>query len=110
MVFILVELLQDDWEYFEINPHCAAEFAHVEGDLYELVVIVRPSRPFEKLRSVIFFKKKSTQELPIINSTYNGHDAYSTSDLLQKHPTKPGLWRIYGRADDQITLINGLKV
>jgi len=50
-----------------------------------------------------------TQELPIINSTFNGQDAYSTNDLLQKHPTKPGLWKIYGRADDQITLVNGLK-
>ena len=55
-------------------------------------------------------QKKPTQELPIINSTYNGEDAYATSDLLQKHPTKPGFWKIYGRADDQITLVNGLKV
>ncbi|KLO19193.1 acetyl-CoA synthetase-like protein [Schizopora paradoxa] len=87
------EVHHNDWEYFEINPHCAAEFAHVEGDLYELIII-----------------KKPTQELPVINSTYNGVDAYCTSDLLQKHPTKPGFWRIYGRADDQITLVNGLKI
>ncbi|SRR5258707_1105758 len=36
-------------------------------------------------------------------------DAYATSDLLVPHPTKPGLWKIYGRKDDQIMLSTGEK-
>ena len=36
-------------------------------------------------------------------------DAYATSDLLVPHPTKPDLWKIYGRKDDQIMLSTGEK-
>ena len=41
--FLFAEVHHSDWEYFEINPHCAAELAHVEGDLYELIIIVSSS-------------------------------------------------------------------
>lgn len=42
--------------------------------------------------------------------TLDGEDAYATHDLLVRHPTKDGYWKVLGRADDQITLSNGLKV
>lgn len=37
-------------------------------------------------------------------------DAYATTDLVVPHPTKRGLWKIIGRADEQIVLSNGEKV
>lgn len=46
----------------------------------------------------------------ILNTVIDGLDAYATSDLLAPHPTKPGYWRIYGRADDQIMHNTGEKV
>ena len=46
----------------------------------------------------------------MFNDKINGIDAYATSDLLESHPTKPGLWKVYGRVDDQIVLSNGEKV
>ena len=46
----------------------------------------------------------------VFNSTYDGRAAYATSDLLQQHPTKPHLFRVYGRADDQLMLSTGEKV
>ena len=44
------------------------------------------------------------------NTTINGEDAYDTFDLLAAHPTKPGYWKIVGRADDQIMHNTGEKV
>lgn len=46
----------------------------------------------------------------VINTKVGDRNAYATSDLLFPHPTKPGLWKIYGRADDQIMLSTGEKV
>lgn len=45
----------------------------------------------------------------VFNTQVDGKDAYATSDLLLPHPTKPGLWKIYGRKDDQIMLSTGEK-
>ena len=48
--------------------------------------------------------------LNVINTKIDGRGAYATNDLVESHPTKPGLWRIYGRKDEQIILSNGEKV
>ena len=55
---------------------------------------------------------KSSPDCPlnVVNTNVNGQDAYATNDLAEPHPTKPGLWRIYGRKDEQIILSNGEKV
>lgn len=45
----------------------------------------------------------------VFNVTYDGRPAYATSDLLQQHPEKPHLFRVYGRADDQLMLSTGEK-
>ena len=46
----------------------------------------------------------------VLNSEYNGRPAYATSDLLMRHPTRPGFWKLFGRKDDQIMLSTGEKV
>lgn len=46
----------------------------------------------------------------VINCNYNGRPGYNTNDILAPHPTKPGYWRVYGRADDQIMHSTGEKV
>ena len=55
---------------------------------------------------------KSPPDLPLpkTNTKVGDQDAYATSDLVVAHPTKPGLWKIIGRADEQIILSNGEKV
>ena len=45
----------------------------------------------------------------VFNSIIDGRPAYSTSDLLQQHPTKHYLFRVFGRADDQLMLSTGEK-
>lgn len=46
----------------------------------------------------------------VFNTTINGVPAYATGDLLTPHPTKPNLWKIFGRVDDQIMHSTGEKV
>ena len=46
----------------------------------------------------------------VMNTVVNGEGGYATSDLVTPHPTKPGLYCILGRADDQIMHNNGEKV
>ncbi|KAI0759162.1 hypothetical protein BC629DRAFT_1584384 [Irpex lacteus] len=38
----------------------------------------------------------------VMNTEIDGVGGFDTNDLFASHPTKPGLWRVYGRADDQI--------
>ncbi|KAJ6566967.1 hypothetical protein B0H19DRAFT_716138 [Mycena capillaripes] len=46
----------------------------------------------------------------LINSTIDGRPGCSVSDLLEQHPHKPDLHRVYGRKDDIIILSNGFKM
>ncbi|KAF7798293.1 hypothetical protein EIP86_009512 [Pleurotus ostreatoroseus] len=45
----------------------------------------------------------------VVNTKVDGKDAFSTNDLFIPHESKPGLWKIYGRSDDQIMLSTGEK-
>ncbi|EKM52278.1 uncharacterized protein PHACADRAFT_211550 [Phanerochaete carnosa HHB-10118-sp] len=86
------DVLGKDWFYFRINRHASVELVPAGPGIYELIAI-----------------QTATHFLPIINTKINSHDGFATNDLLEKHPEKEGFWRIYGRADDQITLANGYK-
>ncbi|KIK65187.1 hypothetical protein GYMLUDRAFT_159995 [Collybiopsis luxurians FD-317 M1] len=81
-----------DWQYFSINPHCAAQFVSQHDGTYELVVMECP-----------------THSLPVINTSLHGENAYSTGDLCIPHSAKRGYWKLCGRTDDRITLSTGLK-
>ncbi|KAH9895845.1 acetyl-CoA synthetase-like protein [Cubamyces lactineus] len=81
-----------DWQYWTPSPTLNVKFLPRDDNTFEVVVMSRPDYP-----------------LPATNTTIDGQDGYATSDLVQPHPTKPNLWRIYGRADEQIILSNGEK-
>ncbi|RPD67101.1 acetyl-CoA synthetase-like protein [Lentinus tigrinus ALCF2SS1-7] len=81
-----------DWEYFSIFPPLTTKFVDAGDGTYELIVLSDPKNP-----------------LPVVNTKVDGVDAYATSDLLEPHPTRPGLWKYHGRMDDQIILSNGEK-
>lgn len=68
-----------------------------------------------ELPPLVVSKLRVLQETPhftpaVINGTSNGKNVYVTGDLAQRHPRNPKLWRIFGRADDQLTLSTGEKV
>ncbi|KAI0795720.1 acetyl-CoA synthetase-like protein [Abortiporus biennis] len=81
-----------DWEYLEISKHLDFVFESRDDGKFELVVFAGgPSQP------------------QVLNTKINGRDAFATNDLFTPHPTKSHLWKIYGRADDQIMLSTGEK-
>lgn len=82
----------EDWEYFTLSSHCLPAFLPQGDGTFELALVNH-----ELHRPVVF------------NTHVDGKDAYATSDLLLPHPTRPGLWKMYGRKDDQIMLSTGEK-
>ncbi|KAH9077806.1 acetyl-CoA synthetase-like protein [Lactarius deliciosus] len=82
----------EDWEYLTVSSHCLPTFLPQGDGTFELVLV-----DHDLHHPVVF------------NTVVDGKNAYATSDLLVPHPTKPGLWKIYGRKDDQIMLSTGEK-
>ncbi|KAJ8503287.1 hypothetical protein ONZ45_g10992 [Pleurotus djamor] len=81
-----------DWEYFTPSKNIKTEFIPNGYGQHELVILPNP------------------YEIPcVINGKYYEKDAYYTSDLLVAHPSKPGYYKIFGRADDQIMHNTGEK-
>nr|UXY92114.1 ATP/NADPH-dependent carboxylic acid reductase [Trametes cinnabarina] len=83
-----------EWDYFQLSPHIDARLIPQEGQpgIFEPVAFDSP-----------------TFTPNVFNTIIDGRPAYSTSDLLQRHPTKHNLFRVYGRADDQLMLSTGEK-
>ncbi|KAI0719505.1 acetyl-CoA synthetase-like protein [Cerioporus squamosus] len=75
-----------------VPPLLKTKLADAGDGMYELIVLSNPKVP-----------------LPVVNTQVDGVDAYATSDLLERHPTRPGFWKYHGRLDDQIILSNGEK-
>ncbi|KIY44831.1 acetyl-CoA synthetase-like protein [Fistulina hepatica ATCC 64428] len=83
-----------DWIYSTLNPVALDYFRYRPlGDgTYELLIVRDPE-----------------YDVSITNTVYEGREAFATKDILEPHPTKPGLWRIVGRLDDQLVLSTGEK-
>lgn len=84
----------EGWEYFKISPHIKPVFLNEGGGDITFRLIVQ---------------KCPTHTPAVINTQNSDIDAYDTNDLLIRHPTNPELWKMYGRADDQIMHSNGEK-
>ncbi|KIM78762.1 hypothetical protein PILCRDRAFT_10982 [Piloderma croceum F 1598] len=81
-----------DWEYFEMTSQVNVEFDIDERGLAEAVLAADP-----KHAPSVFNAKRAD------------NDVYATGDLLSPHPEIPGLWKYYGRTDDQIVHNTGEK-
>ncbi|KAH7912513.1 hypothetical protein BJ138DRAFT_785417 [Hygrophoropsis aurantiaca] len=84
----------DEWQYFGISKHLSVEMVPQDKfeNVFEPVVLASPS-----------FSPS------VINITIKGQPGYASSDLLLRHPTNPDLYKVFGRADDQIMLSTGEK-
>ncbi|KAF8209695.1 hypothetical protein K438DRAFT_1810225 [Mycena galopus ATCC 62051] len=91
-----VEPHGNGWEYFQFHPSLEPVLVPVDGDttgsLFQLIV-----------------KQSETNCLVLPNTEIDGTLAYDTNDIIQRHPTMPKFYRVYGRADDQIMHSNGEK-
>ncbi|KAI0926228.1 putative NRPS-like protein biosynthetic cluster [Taiwanofungus camphoratus] len=84
--------IPSDWEYFRLSRQLGVKMVPHGNNTFELVIVSNEySHP------------------SVINTHVDGIDAWSTSDLLVEHPTKPGYWKIFGRSDDQIMHSTGEK-
>ncbi|EMD35494.1 hypothetical protein CERSUDRAFT_157295 [Gelatoporia subvermispora B] len=83
-----------DWEYFKFSPH--------------IEIVLEPRDEDERIFE-LFILESENYSPNVLNVTVRDRRAYATNDLLQRHPTRPDLWRVFGRADDQIMLSTGEK-
>ncbi|KAJ7579078.1 hypothetical protein C8J56DRAFT_1006701 [Mycena floridula] len=89
---MLLKHIGHDWDFFQFT------------DLFTAYMIPHGNNTFELAMVTSKFWTAS-----IVNMKVDGIDAYATSDLFIPHATKPGFWRIFGRADDQIMHNTGEK-
>lgn len=85
----------EDWAWHEFNPLFKHEMQLLDADegTYELVLVC-------------------DDDMKDINAVYHnlpGVGKYHTKDLFVRHPTRPTLYKYYGRRDDIIVLANGEK-
>ncbi|KAL1938320.1 hypothetical protein VTO73DRAFT_11771 [Trametes versicolor] len=85
---------RDKWQYFSLAQPVDFIRVYQEGlpRIFELVVVDGPA-----------------WSPNAFNTEVNGRPAYATSDLFEEHPDNPNLFRVYGRADDQIVMSTGEK-
>ncbi|KAL6300002.1 hypothetical protein BKA93DRAFT_741263 [Sparassis latifolia] len=83
--------MREDWPWMAFPSEYNLRWEPQGDGSYELIFLTCPTH------------QPSVENLP------NGEKGYATADLWEPHPTKPGLWRITGRADDLIVLGNGEK-
>ncbi|KAJ6611221.1 hypothetical protein B0H10DRAFT_2224315 [Mycena sp. CBHHK59/15] len=89
---VLAAAAQDSWEYFRISPHCNAILMPQYDNVHSMLIMDSP-----------------TFTPHVYNLQLNGVKGYDTGDLMVRHPTNPVLWRVFGRADEQIHHSTGHK-
>lgn len=96
--FPLPELAKspEDWQYHEFNPNCKHEMRLYDEQTgtFELVILA----------------DESARDAAPVYHNLPGENPFFTKDLFTKHPTKPNLYKFYGRRDDILVLSNGEKV
>lgn len=96
--FPLPELAKspEDWQYHEFDPNFKHEMRLYDEHIgtFELVVLA----------------DESTRDAAPVYHNLPGETPFFTKDLFTKHPTKPNLYKFYGRRDDILVLSNGEKV
>ncbi|THV01949.1 acetyl-CoA synthetase-like protein [Dendrothele bispora CBS 962.96] len=90
--YVPKEVDRDAWDYLRFTEHLSLQFVPSDDGAYELVMV-----------SNEYFTPR------VFNTTINGVNAYSTSDLVIEHPQKKGYWKILGRVDSQIIHSSGEK-
>lgn len=124
--------MDEDWLYFEVRCYHATILPTIspQSSVHKAGKRALPQRGRRTRRlragdpgqsthlqyapSIFIHRPRSqssdTYEPIVKNTDVAGMPAYATGDLLMRHPTKPALWMVYGRVDDQIMHTNGEKV
>ncbi|KAJ7649210.1 hypothetical protein B0H17DRAFT_1147835, partial [Mycena rosella] len=84
-----------EWQWFRLSTHITFQMKqqdHPENVFEPIVIPTKQSFP------------------ATFNTTYLDKPAFSTGDLLERHPSDTRRWRVYGRRDEQIMLSTGDNV
>ncbi|TFY63805.1 hypothetical protein EVG20_g6168 [Dentipellis fragilis] len=81
-----------DWQYISLPGYLNVGWVPHDEGKHELII-----------------KRGPACTPSVLNSTIENEAVYATSDLLEAHPTIPGLWKVLGRTDDQIMHSTGEK-
>lgn len=87
-------LESSEWQYISYSPFYGDEFrAADDGGLYEHFIV----------------RKYYLDLFQGVFATFPELEEYSTKDFYRQHPSKAGLWKFCGRADEVIVLSNAEK-
>ncbi|KAJ7171136.1 acetyl-CoA synthetase-like protein [Mycena filopes] len=86
----------DQWDYFRISNH--------------ITFYMKPREGLENVFEPILIPTETCFPHAPLNTFYDDKPAFNVGDLLERHPTNPERWRVYGRQDDQIMLSLGENV
>lgn len=84
----------EDWQYHEFNPNLKHEMRPYGDETFELVILADDT---------------SADSCPVYHNI-PGENPFFTKDLFTQHPTKPNLFKYYGRRDDILVFANGEKL
>ena len=87
---------KEDWEWLEIHSAYHADMEPQGDGTYELVLRKTGDQTTDEMRGTYW--------------TRSDFREWFSKDLFEAHPSKPGLWRYYGRKDDVLVLANGAKL
>lgn len=87
---------KEDWAYMEWNPNYKLE--------------MQPSDDEKGAYELVLFADEETEHVCALYHNLPGVKEWRTKDLFKPHPTKPNLWRYFGRRDDIIVLSNSEKI
>ncbi|KAI0436490.1 hypothetical protein F4803DRAFT_556958 [Xylaria telfairii] len=86
------------WKYMMPHPNAGIDFRCHSWDggdpKYEAVIVRNPN----------------PDDIQPIFSVFPDRQEHRSGDLFSPHPTKPGLWRYRGRADDCFVLVTGSNI
>ncbi|KAF7519954.1 hypothetical protein G7054_g12910 [Neopestalotiopsis clavispora] len=85
---------REDWLYHELSCKHEMQLYDASEGTYELVILA---------------DETNKDNCPVYHNL-PGVNPYHTKDLFVRHPTKPNLYKYFGRRDDIIVLANGEKV
>jgi acyl-coenzyme A synthetase/AMP-(fatty) acid ligase len=86
------------WKYIMPHPNAGIDFRCHSWDAGDA-----------KFEAVIVRNPEAEDVQPIF-AVFPDRDEYRSGDLFSPHPTKPGLWRYRGRADDCFVLVTGSNI
>ncbi|KAJ7158106.1 acetyl-CoA synthetase-like protein [Mycena filopes] len=86
----------DQWEYFRMSNH--------------ITFFMKPRKGLDNVFEPIVIPTDTCSPHAPLNTSHADKPAYNVGDLLERHPTDPERWRVYGRQDDQIMLSLGEHV